>query len=561
MAARSKSSNRDRDRLPRLPVRLDLDRALFGWLQADAIERAVERVLRELLAALGLPALPAVVVKRQWGEDGAPPIRAQVDGARCRHRDGLFREVYESIGRLLPGAPPDREALRDWLHDDAARAIRFVAACALEMVKTRPSILLTPDVLAAYVRRLPGRAPQDLDLARLQLGLGAALDCWLSLLDTKAVRAHLARLADPSGADDGEALIAALRPDVVELHMALPTLQALTTHATEGDAGLFSLMRDGLYYENGVSYPSFRFVASDAVPEGSLAIRCNALLTLPIPLLKPDQGFVFAIPEVLARLELPAQPTLHPYQRLPGSLVARAHLPRAEAAGLPAYTPFAYMIMRLSVVLRIHAAHFVDTRLAADVLNQLELAEPVPVAALRESTPLADFTRVLRALAAEGVSIRDVRQIVEAVLNADYIVVGAGRIAFDERLQLSAPPNSPRDPTLLLAYVRSALRRQMTYRSTAGEATLNAFLVTPETEAKATAGPLPEPEQLALLDALRKELAALPAVPVRPVLLTTLEVRAALREAIHPERAEVPVLAYQELMPDTSITPLARLGG
>ncbi|MCC7207082.1 MAG: FHIPEP family type III secretion protein, partial [Anaerolineae bacterium] len=243
---------------------------------------------------------------------------------------------------------------------------------------------------------------------------------------------------------------------------------------------------------------------------------------------------------------------------LPGSLVAREDLPQAAAAPLQVYTPLGYLIMRLSMVLRAHAADFVDLKLANGLLEQVHLAAPVPVAALRECTPPGDFTRVLRALAAEGVSIRDARPIVEAVLNADYVVVGSGQIAVDERVQLSAPPPTPRDPALLLAYVRRALQRMMTYRLTAGQMALSAFVVTPEIETRAAAGLLTEEERRALLDRLRRELAA--AGPVRPVLLTTLEARPALREAIHPERADVPVVAYQELSPATSITTLARLG-
>ena len=61
----------------------------------------------------------------------------------------------------------------------------------------------------------------------------------------------------------------------------------------------------------------------------------------------------------------------------------------------------------------------------------------------------------------------------------------------------------------------------------------------------------------ALLEEVRRELAS---EPVRAVLLTTLEARPALRDAIQPERPDVPVVAYQELMPNTNITPLARVG-
>jgi type III secretion protein V len=62
-----------------------------------------------------------------------------------------------------------------------------------------------------------------------------------------------------------------------------------------------------------------------------------------------------------------------------------------------------------------------------------------------------------------------------------------------------------------------------------------------------------------ILEALRDEVGAYPLSASAPVILTTIDVRPALRDLIAHEFPRLPVLAYQELSPEMNIQPIARI--
>lgn len=47
--------------------------------------------------------------------------------------------------------------------------------------------------------------------------------------------------------------------------------------------------------------------------------------------------------------------------------------------------------------------------------------------------------------------------------------------------------------------------------------------------------------------------------PHKPVLLTSIDIRRFMRKIIEVDLYELPVLSYQELTPDISVQPLARI--
>jgi type III secretion protein V len=175
--------------------------------------------------------------------------------------------------------------------------------------------------------------------------------------------------------------------------------------------------------------------------------------------------------------------------------------------------------------------------------------------------------RVLRALVAEEVSIRNLRLILEKVLDYDYVLADdLAQIVFDERLTAPTVPDAAwlDDPANLAAFVRTGLKHYLSHKHTKGQNALLVNLLDLKLEQALAAHqkgevPLDERQRDRILDGVRAEQGDRYQLASPPALLTTASARTALREVVALEFPHVPVLAYQELSPDLNIQPLARI--
>src|SRR5262249_52429784 len=101
-------------------------------------------------------------------------------------------------------------------------------------------------------------------------------------------------------------------------------------------------------------------------------------------------------------------------------------------------------------------------------------------------------------------------------------------------------------------------------KHTRGSSTLPVYLLDPEIEAllekhQRQGTELPEAESHQVLATIAEEMSRQLPTAQSPALLTTIEVRSALRQLIQTRFPHLPVLCYQELSPDSNIQPLARI--
>ena len=204
------------------------------------------------------------------------------------------------------------------------------------------------------------------------------------------------------------------------------------------------------------------------------------------------------------------------------------------------------MARHLGLAVRRRAHELVGLEQTRGMLDQLERAYP---ALVRDVVPkpvtLALLADVLRRLVEEGVSVRPLREILEA-------------------LAVYAP--SERDPIALAELVRASLERHITHRFGAGEA-LSVFLVDPSIEGAvrdsiqrtSTGSYLAMPPDMArdVIAAVRRHATDAPAGPV--VLLTQADVRRFLRHLVEVELPGLVVLGYPELAPEVTVQPLGRV--
>ena len=184
---------------------------------------------------------------------------------------------------------------------------------------------------------------------------------------------------------------------------------------------------------------------------------------------------------------------------------------------------------------------------AQALLDALERTHP---ALVREVVPklvsLVLFTDIARRLVEEGISLRNLRDILGAL--AEW-----------------APHD--RDPVALTEHVRGALRRVITHRYAGDGGALAAYLLDPmiEDAIRDSVQKTATGSYLALEPQLSHDIVAAIGRAVGPgatggaVLLTGAEIRRYVRRLIETEHPNLPVLSFQELAPEAQIRPIARI--
>jgi type III secretion protein V len=252
-----------------------------------------------------------------------------------------------------------------------------------------------------------------------------------------------------------------------------------------------------------------------------------------------DEVLALAPPDELALAGLDGEAEPDPATGVPATRIAAGDAPRAAALG-PVRDPLARVLAGCAAALGRAAHHLVGVQEAQALLDGLEATAPALVREAARQLPPALLADVLRRLVEEGVSIRPLRTVLEALLEAG---------------------GAPRGAAALAEAARRALRRHIGHRFAANGA-LSALLLDPALEAAVRASLAGDalaldPDVAArLLDALDREVRARPAPPV---LLAGADVRRALRQLVAPRFPAVAVLAYDDLPPELPVRPLGRL--
>ncbi len=252
-----------------------------------------------------------------------------------------------------------------------------------------------------------------------------------------------------------------------------------------------------------------------------------------------SEAVALAAPDDLALVGIDGVPDRDPLTGRWATRVSAADAARAAALGV-VRGPLDRVLAECAWALARSAHLLVGIQEAQALLDGLEPTVPALVREAGRQLPPVLLADVLRRLVEEGVSVRPLRTILEALLEAG----GAARGA----------------PALAEA-ARRALRRHIGHRC-AGDGPLDALLLDPAAEGAlrdALAGDaLALAPDLAarLLEGLEREVRGHEAPPV---VLASADLRRALRGLVAPRFPRVAVLAYDDLPPELAIRPVGRL--
>ena len=247
--------------------------------------------------------------------------------------------------------------------------------------------------------------------------------------------------------------------------------------------------------------------------------------------------------------QLPGLPTIEPAFGLPAVWIPEAGRAEAEALGYTVVDAESVIVTHLTETIRHHAADLLTRQETKQLLDQLKEHN---AAVVEEVVPdvlsIGEIQRVLQALLKEGVSVRDLGPVVEAV---------------GDKARLT------RDPLVLAEYARQALARRIVAPYVDAEGTLRAIALDPtvEREVADAIAQTPDGEILAM-DPTRAhalvsslQVQADHAAGMRPVLLCSSRVRRHLRRLIEQALPQLPVFAYQEAPPGLRVETIGIVGG
>lgn len=306
-------------------------------------------------------------------------------------------------------------------------------------------------------------------------------------------------------------------------------------------------MRQALYSDLGVRFPGVHVrTESPMLEKDEYSIHLNEV---PIVRGKVLEGFLLTneSEENLKRYNL-AYSSYKNSLGLPSLWVDAKYKELMEKAGIKFWNPLEVMILHLSYFFRHYANEFVGIQEVKSMLEFVEKSFPDLVKEVTRLIPLQKMTDIFKRLIQEQVSIKDLRTIMEAL----------GEWAQTEK-----------DTVLLTEYVRSSLKRFISYKYSQGQSVLSVYILDPEIEdmvraaiKQTSSGSYlaldPDAVQL-ILQGVRTTVSPPPPGGQPPVILTAIDVRRFVRKLVEMEFSDISVVSYQEIVPEIRIQPLGRI--
>ncbi|MDR0755563.1 MAG: type III secretion system export apparatus subunit SctV [Puniceicoccales bacterium] len=202
----------------------------------------------------------------------------------------------------------------------------------------------------------------------------------------------------------------------------------------------------------------------------------------------------------------------------------------------------------LSFILKKYAGEFLGIQECKFLLENMEQDFPEIVREVQRVLPIQKITDIFQRLVQEEISIRNLKLILQCLIDWGQ---------------------KEKEPVLLADYVRSNLRRYISYKFSEGRNVLSVYLLDPQVEEivrkavrQTSAGSylaLDPPTAKKLVKAIKDEVGEIHLLSHRPVLLTSMDIRRYIRKLIELEIYDLPVLSHQELTEEITIRPLGRV--
>ena len=336
-------------------------------------------------------------------------------------------------------------------------------------------------------------------------------------------------------------------PVVLEIGKKLSETIKKDKHGNTFIDNMIPKMRHALYQDLGVRFPGVH-TRTDSPTLGldEYAIHLNE-----VPITKGrvliNHLLTSESEEMLRRYNIPFTSTKSSLG-MPTLWVDQTYKNVLDKAKIKYWTPPQVMILHLSRFFKQYASEFIGIQEIRGILEFLEKSYPDLTKEVSRLVPLQKLTEIFKRLIQEQVSIKDLRTILES---------------------LSEWAQTEKDTVLLTEYIRSSLKRYISYKYSLGQSTLSVYLLDPEIEdmvrgaiKQTSAGSYlaldPDSAQL-IIQTMRNIITPTPSGAQPPVLLTAIDVRRFVRKLIEKDFPDLAVVSAQEIVPEIRIQPLGRV--
>lgn len=306
-------------------------------------------------------------------------------------------------------------------------------------------------------------------------------------------------------------------------------------------------LRHALYFDLGVPFPGINIRPNPNLASYSYSLNLNEI---PIAHGQLVKGYVI-VRESKANLNLlgikfiegnPFLPNVDPIW------VPEEDVARLTQAGIACMDHARILAYHLSLLLTRHAETFIGMQETKYLLDRMEERAPDLVREVTRLLPVQRIADIFQRLVQEHISIRDLRTILQALIEW-------------------APKE--KDVVMLTEYVRGSLKRQISFMYSKGQNMLPVILMEPQVEEtirkairQTSAGAflsLDPGSSQRILDAVERSAGRFRNSTQKPVLMVSMDIRRYVRRLIEPKFYELPVMAYQEVTPDITVQPVARI--
>ncbi len=306
-------------------------------------------------------------------------------------------------------------------------------------------------------------------------------------------------------------------------------------------------LRRALYFDLGVPFPGINIRSNPGLSGLTYVLNLNE-----IPL---AQGQLVAdsviVRETKSNLDLLGVAYTEGDAFLPGIdpiWASQADMQKLTDAGIACMDHSKILAYHLSLLLTRHASSFVGMQETKYLLDHMEERAPDLVREAMRLLPVQRISEIFQRLVQEQVSVRDLKTVLQALI--DW-----------------APKE--KDVVMLTEYVRGALKRQISYMYSKGQNMLPVILMEPAVEEairravrQTSAGAFLSLEPAVsqkILNAVEDAAGQFRRNPQKPVLMVSMDIRRYVRRLIESKFYELPVMAYQEVTPEISVQPVARI--
>jgi flagellar biosynthesis protein FlhA len=440
--------------------------------------------------------------------------------------DGLCAQIPALLISVATGIIVTRSASERDLGNDIARQILaqprapMVAATVICGFALIPGLPKVPFLIVGGLFWLVGKAVKK-----------RAEDARLQSAEHLGQADPTAQL--PAGAGGHESVLEALPIDALELSIGFGLVPLVDGHGSGTLLSRVGVVRRQIASELGMVIPSVRIHDELRLDSHEYVIKVRGAEVARARVLP---GHQLAMDPGDAVGQLPGVPTTEPAFGLPATWVADGVRAEAEALGYTVVDAESVIVTHLTETIRAHAADLLTRQEVRQLLDRLKehnaavVEEVVP-----DMLSLGEIQRVLQSLLREGVSIRDLGVVVEAIGDKARIT---------------------RDPVLLAEYARQALGRSIIAPHLGADHQLCVLSLDPAVEQEVSEAIMqtPDGEYLAmapdraqaLVAALRAHAEDATRTP-RPVLLCSGRVRRHLRRLCEQALPQLPVCSYNEI--------------